>query len=415
MLGASLTAVSACHPKHEPLVSDDGRLDAANADTASIDALADGAQGPDPKHDGAPIREEDAPHRDVVIRDNSIPPDPPPDPPTGCHRDPYLPDHYEPPCDAPTAVPSCSAGWCTIEPGCYIMGSPWCEWGRAKSSTNPVQVRLSHGFQMAEFELAQREWESLGLPNPSGLMADGTGDCSDPTCPVGNVTWFEALEFANRYSKEKGLPACYVLAQCSGEMGKGMLCNAVRFSDPSTYDCLGYRLPTGAEWEYAARAGSETSVYTGDIPWHSTLYNCYEEPVLEDIAWYCANAGPFTHPGGQKKPNGWGLFDMIGNAGEWVASLGPTNTGYGDGPFVDYGAALDLVGLLDATVPYLVQYRSGGWNIWPSFHRAGRASAVAPNGTGPGIGLRLVRTLVRKEGAKTSPGSMKQLSTPLNR
>jgi hypothetical protein len=66
---------------------------------------------------------------------------------------------------------------------------------------------------------------------------------------------------------------------------------------------------------------------------------------------------------------------------DWVASLGPSSPGYGDGPFVDYGAEFDFEGFLDRAVPTLVQYRSRGWNTWPSFQRAARASAVSPKGT----------------------------------
>jgi len=186
-----------------------------------------------------------------------------------------------------------------------------------------------------------------------------------------------------------------------------MICDGVRSVGTSLYDCDGYRLPTGAEWEYAARAGTKTSVYAGDIRMRSLNYECYDEPVLNDIAWYCANAGPLIHPGGQKKPNDWGLFDMIGNAGEWVASVGPAAAGYGDGPYIDYGARLDIAGLLDNSAP-LVQYRSGGWNIWPSFHRAGRASTVPGHGAGPGLGLRLVRPVEAKPLSKpTTPSSRK--------
>jgi formylglycine-generating enzyme required for sulfatase activity len=74
----------------------------------------------------------------------------------GCYRDPYLPNHYEPPCTQPTAQPSCDAGWCVIEPGCFVMGAPWCEWGRAKYATDPVQVTLTHRFRIGQYELTQK-------------------------------------------------------------------------------------------------------------------------------------------------------------------------------------------------------------------------------------------------------------------
>ena len=134
----------------------------------------------------------------------------------GCYRDPYLPDNYQPPCDQPVATPSCTGGWCTIEPGCFFMGSPWCEWGRGRDTDNPLQVTLTHRFRIQQLELTQGEWTTQGLPNPSGLMANGTGDCIADNCPLGNVTWFEALAFANLLSRNEGLTECYVLTGCTG-------------------------------------------------------------------------------------------------------------------------------------------------------------------------------------------------------
>jgi hypothetical protein len=154
----------------------------------------------------------------------------------GCYRDPYLPKRYEPPCEQPPAAPNCADGWCTVQPGCYIMGAPWCEPGRARTANDPVQVTVTNAFRIGEFELTQREWMALGLPNRSGLMPDGTGDCVGNDCPASNMTWFEALSFANRLSSEEGLPPCYELSECTGEFGRGMLCNTVRMIGPSIYD-----------------------------------------------------------------------------------------------------------------------------------------------------------------------------------
>ncbi len=321
-------------------------------------------------------------------REAGLPPD--------CYRDPYLPNHYEPPCEQPRATPHCMDGWCTVQPGCFIMGSPWCEPGRAKTKNDPVQVTLTHAFRIGRFELTQREWMSLGLPNRSGLMPDGTGDCLCDNCPVSSMTWFEALAFTNRLSARDGLPACYELSECSGEMGQGMLCNTVRSVDASIYDCRGYRLPTGAEWEYAARAGTKTSFYAGDLlPGPDAKDSCAGDPALLPIAWYCANAGPLTHPVGQKMPNGWGLHDVIGNATEWVGSVGPGGSGYGDGPFRDYGSAIDVTGLLEATVPYdhFIQARGGSWNTWPSILLVAGTLTFPPVAAGPGVGFRLTQTV----------------------
>jgi formylglycine-generating enzyme required for sulfatase activity len=286
------------------------------------------------------------------------------------------------------------------------MGSPWCEPGRAKTANNPAQVTLTHAFRIGQYELTQQEWMSLGFPNPSGLMKDGTGDCIADDCPLGNVTWFEALAFANELSKRDDLQACYDLSDCSGALGLGMLCNTVRFVNASVYDCAGYRLPTGVEWEYAARAGTKTSFYGGDIAAGSED-SCSANPVLSPIAWYCGNAGPLTHPVGQKQPNGWGLYDVIGNATEWVSAIGPGGDGYGDGPFVDYGSSLDVTGLLVPNGPYehFLQHRGGTWNAWPSVLLVGRAATLPPDSRGPGIGFRLAQTVVGDASPSHSNGA----------
>jgi formylglycine-generating enzyme required for sulfatase activity len=178
-----------------------------------------------------------------------------------------------------------------------------------------------------------------------------------------------------------------------------MLCNAVRASVASIYDCRGYRLPTGAEWEYAARAGTKTAFYSGDFP-AAIMDSCEDYPPISAIAWWCGNAGPTTHPVGKKTPNGWGLHDMIGNAGEWVGSLGPDGAGYGEGPYDDYGAGLDTTGVLDAGAPLnrFPQKRGGGWNSWPPLMSAGRATPIPPMGLGRGLGFRVVQTVTAVSG-----------------
>ncbi len=310
-----------------------------------------------------------------------------------CYRDPYLPNRFEPPCVQPKAVPSCDKGWCVVDPGCFIMGAPWCEWGRAKWSTDPVQVTLTHRFAIQQNELTQGEWTSNGLPNPSGLMPNGTGDCIGVDCPVGNITWMEALAYANLLSSNEGLTSCYQLEKCTGALGEGMVCDVARTVGPSVYKCPGYRLPTAAEWEYAARAGTKTSVYAGEVVPHAGLCECYDDPVLSPIAWYCANAGTATHPVRQKIPNGWGLHDMIGNAQEWVTTNGVH--GYGDGPYVDWFERFDFVNILSTPELELVA-RGGGFNLWPNALLSSTVLGASGGAKGPSGGVRLARTLPAK-------------------
>jgi len=307
----------------------------------------------------------------------------------GCYRDPYLPDDFELPCDQPDPIANCTDGWCTIEPGCFFMGSPWCEWSRARDTANPIQVTLTHRYRIQQFELTQAEWTGLDVPNPSS-EEDENSNCLAPDCPVGRVNWYEALAFANLRSRAEGLPDCYDLDDCTGELGAGMECGSVSQTTASMYDCTGYRLPTGPEWEYAARAGTRTTVYSGDV-WFPEPpgWRCESSPALDPIAWYCVNSQSSSHPVALKDPNAWGLYDMIGNVFEWTSTLATLQAG---GPYVDYGADLlkpDGIGVLG----WSPELRGGYFSGPPDVHSAGKSLGGVPREKGTGNGARLVQTL----------------------
>ena len=150
----------------------------------------------------------------------------------------------------------------TIRSGSFAMGSRSSE---AYPHERPLtQVTISRAFEMSKFEVTQGQWESVMGSNPSWDSACG------PTCPVESVSWNDTQEFLTRL-------------------------NAVG-------DGYEYRLPTEAEWEYAARA-STTSDRHG---------------ALDEIAWHVGNSGNRIHPVGLKAANRFGLHDMIGNVYEWV-------------------------------------------------------------------------------------------------
>lgn len=165
-------------------------------------------------------------------------------------------------------------------------------------STLPHWVRITKPFFIGAYEVTQAQWIAVMGSNPSSF---GSNQCffqCGENCPVENVSWYQAVEFCNRLSKIEKLDPCY---QGVGENVKW---------DKS---CNGYRLPTEAEWEYAARANSKTSFYSGKI----TEPHCGNDPMLSLVAWYCGNSMR-TNRVGQKLPNSWGLFDMHGNVMEWV-------------------------------------------------------------------------------------------------
>jgi formylglycine-generating enzyme required for sulfatase activity len=141
-------------------------------------------------------------------------------------------------------------------------------------------------------------------------------------------------------------------------------------------DCQGYRLPTEAEWEYAARAGTQTAFHTGGIT--DTVCN---DPNLDAAGWYCGNSGDRTHRVGEKQANAWGLYDMHGNVFEWVQDW------YAEYPA---GAAVDPVG--PAAGVYRVT-RGGPWGSNAQYARAADRNGYSPVNRGNYIGFRPARSL----------------------
>jgi formylglycine-generating enzyme required for sulfatase activity len=208
--------------------------------------------------------------------------------------------------DGTCVLPS-SGDWVTVNAGTFQMGSPDTELGRPTTDINETlhSVTLTHDFVMLSTEVTRGEFKAQMTADPSGSTA-----CIADNCPVETVTWDRAAFYCNSLSALTGRSPCYF---CTGSSGGGVSCaQSAAYATP--YDCPGYRLPTEAEWEYAARAGTTTATYNGDL-----LYTENTQPndVLDPIAWFGGDSGSTTHAVAQKTANTWGLYDMLGNVWEW--------------------------------------------------------------------------------------------------
>jgi formylglycine-generating enzyme required for sulfatase activity len=202
------------------------------------------------------------------------------------------------------------------------------------------RVKITKPFYMSKYEVTQAQWQKLMGNNPSAFVG---ANCNSPNgCdnhPVENVSWNDVqkfIEFLNK--KEKKI----------------------------------YRLPTEAEWEYAARGGSTTKYYFGN-----------DESVLGEYAWYTNNSDSKTHPVGQKKPNGFGLYDMSGNVYEWTGD-------WFDSSYYnkfENQLAIDPKGAETGSIRVL---RGGSWYYRPQSVRSSHRNDWLPDYRNDFIGFRFV-------------------------
>ena len=216
-----------------------------------------------------------------------------------------------------------------VKGGCFKMGDTF---GDGQNDEKPVHEVCVSDYSIGKYEVTQGQWQKVMGSNPSSFSS-----CGDD-CPVENVSWDDVQGFLRKLNERRG-----------GSVTRP------------------YRLPTEAEWEYAARSGGKQEKFSGSND-------------IDAVAWYGSNSGSKTHLVGRKQANGLGLYDMSGNVWEWVNDRYDSDY-YGESPRDNpSGSTLDS---------YRV-FRGGGWYNDPARVRASLRSYIALGLRYDNLGFRLV-------------------------
>ena len=232
------------------------------------------------------------------------------------------------PTPSPTGRNSIGMEFVLIHAGEFLMGSN--DKFYSERPDHPVhRVRISKPFYLGQYEVTQGQWQMIMEDNPSLFQGDSN-------LPVEHVSWEDVQELLRKMNAHEGSAR--------------------------------YRLPTEAEWEYAARAGTTTAYSFG-----------HDSHQLSEYAWYRENSENKSHPVGQKKPNPWGLYDMHGNVWEWVQDWYGLSTA---------GTAADPVG-----PPWGLSrvFRGGSWFSDAWYCQSAYYNGVRPSTRNGYLGFRLLR------------------------
>ena len=215
-----------------------------------------------------------------------------------------------------------------IAPGEFLLGSPADENSRGTDEGPLTRVTITCGYWIGRTEVTQAQWTALMPKNPSRFRGDDL--------PVEQMSWHEAAEFCRRLTERE---------RAAGRLPTGYV----------------YALPTEAQWEFAAKAGA-TGAFAAKV---------------DDLAWHDQNSGPTTHLVATKKPNAWGLHDMLGNVWEWCADWYAPYPG---------GSATDYAGPALSTSK---ASRGGSWWAGPRGARPANRYRDMPQNGNDDLGFRL--------------------------
>jgi len=244
-----------------------------------------------------------------------------------------------------------------VEKGSFTMGDTW---GGGDSDEKPThKVTFTYNFYIRKYETTFDEYDAF-------CEATGKSSADDENWgrgnrPVINVSWNDAIAYCNWLSDKEKLPKAY------DSNGNLLDKNGSITTDPSKV--VGYRLPTEAEWEYAARGGKKSKGYR-----YSGSDN------VDEVAWYEQNSGGMTQEVGKKAPNELGIYDMSGNVWEWCSDM-----------FRDYSSSAQT-NPYNNSGSYRV-FRGGSWYSIATYVRVALRNGGSPTNTVIYLGFRIARTV----------------------
>ena len=269
-------------------------------------------------------------------------------------------------------------GMVYVKGGTFWMGD---HTNAGDSDELPVHFVGISDFYIGKYEVTQSEW--LKYMTLVFSYAYGEGD----THPHYNVNWYGTLIYCNKRSIDEGLAPCYTINGSINPDDWGSMpfeLDSLWDAAVCNWDAEGYRLPTEAEWEYAARGG---------IHW-SDLYLYSGSNEIDSVGWYqCPPYPQYSIAAGSLQPNQIGIYDMTGNVWEWVWD-------WSDYPEYDYyqicydqGTVINPKGPdSPSSDTILRRLRGGSWETPPLYCRNANRSGGWPDGLTYNIGFRIVRT-----------------------
>jgi formylglycine-generating enzyme len=191
----------------------------------------------------------------------------------------------------PEIVNEISDNMVLVDGGKFKMGS-----NTGETDEQPLRKVTVSDFYISKYEVTQKQWMAVMGNNPSHFF-----DCDD--CPVENVHWYDAIVFCNTLGELSGFVPYYTIDSLQMDTCNQNFYDHIKWTVTINEEADGYRLPTEAEWEYAA-GNSKDYLYSGSN-------------TADKVAWTLENANGSIHPVGQKQPNNHGLYDMSGNVWEF--------------------------------------------------------------------------------------------------